>query len=273
MPELPEVETIRVGLENALVGQKFVDITVLLPKMFIGSTEAVTGSKIIGVSRRGKLLIVTTDGAYSLLIHLKMTGQLLLASLLGKHGLPDKSTKVIFTLASGDRLFFNDVRTFGYIRVHETKLLAQFPFLQKIGIEPFDPQFTAEYLVKLIHKSSRLSIKTFLLDQTKIAGLGNIYTDEALFLAKILPTRSAGSLSSLEIERLHSSIIEVMEKGVRLGGSSRTNYITLAGTKGDFLSEAHVYQREDLPCTVCGNLIHKVQFAGRGTHFCPYCQK
>ncbi len=273
MPELPEVETIRLGLERVIISQEIRAVQVSLPKMVRGAIAAVIGSTITAIGRRGKLLVLRTNGEYSILIHLKMTGQLVLESLLSDKVYPNKSTHVIFEFMSGERLFFNDTRTFGYVLVLKTVDLEQYPFLRKLGVEPFDARFTLPYLEGLAKRFPRMNCKLFLLDQTKIAGLGNIYVDESLFRAGILPTRKVGSLTKSELSLLYAGIISVLHQGVRLGGSSRTNYITVDGSKGDFLNEANVYMREGLSCRVCGFPIQKTKFAGRGTHYCHNCQR
>ncbi len=273
MPELPEVETIRRGLELLVVGQQINSVEVLLPKMFIGSAEDIVGASLVSAGRRGKLLIIRTSGTFSVLIHLKMTGQLLFVRAGETTSLPEKSTKVIFTFESGDRLFFNDFRTFGFVQLFEQTKLDEHPFIRKIGIEPLENFFTQSSFYALLSKSNRSNIKAFLLDQTKIAGLGNIYADEVLFAAKILPTRRVDSLSFSERELLFESIRAVLSKGIDLRGSSHTSYVDVSGERGVFLNQATVYQRAGLPCRDCGTLITKIRLAGRGTHYCPNCQK
>jgi formamidopyrimidine-DNA glycosylase len=287
MPELPEVETIRLGLKKTIIDQKISHVEVLLAKMFIGEVSLAIGSVVKSVGRRGKLLLIelNKNGEKGwITIHLKMTGQLLFRSKTrAEFGLghpipplntpvPNKSTKVIFTFESGDVLYFNDIRTFGYVKaLTELELKAE-PFLLSVGVEPLSEEFTFEQFEKLLKKSPRLHIKTFLLDQTKVAGLGNIYTDEALFLARILPTRLVGSLGEDERLRLFEAIQEVLRAGIELHGSSKTSYVTVDGATGTFLARAAVYQRGGKPCLNCGRPITKVTFRGRGTHFCENCQ-
>lgn len=273
MPELPEVETIRRGAVHSLIGQKIVLVSILLHKSFIGDPRAVEGCVITNVGRRGKLLILHTSGVNSILIHLKMTGQLISVRKGQMTKLPDKSTKVIFAFESEDKLFFNDYRTFGYVQVFESANLSEHPFLKKVGIEPLDSSFTFEFFEKLVLRFNKMNVKSFLLDQTKIAGLGNIYTDEALFYAHILPMRQIGSLDTIELKDLYLNIKEVLNKGVNLGGSSKTSYVNLHGEKGRFLSQAAVYGRGGMSCIVCGQPIQKSKCAGRGTHYCVHCQK
>jgi formamidopyrimidine-DNA glycosylase len=186
---------------------------------------------------------------------------------------PNKSTRVVVYFASGDVLYFNDIRTFGYMKLLPGELVHQDLFLSRLGVEPLEPTFTVAVLQKLLTCSPRQKIKYFLLDQTKIAGLGNIYTDEALFAAGILPTRLVSSLTEEEVESLYSAIIKVLSKGVLLRGSSKTSYVTLDGRAGGFLMENAVYARSGKACLVCGQTIQKTVVAGRGTHYCAYCQK
>jgi len=288
MPELPEVETIKLGLHRTILNQKITKIDILLPKMFSGDPTVVTNATISDIKRRGKMLIidVTKDSyLYHLLIHLKMTGQLIFESQTkpgfgGGHPvpplntpLPNKSTKIIMEFESEDKLYFNDLRTFGYIKLVPARQLHENTFLQQIGIEPLTPEFTLETFAKLLEKRPKANIKAFLLDQTHIAGLGNIYTDESVFRAGILPWRIVSSLSEQEILLLHGSIKDVLQAGIELQGASQTSYIGVDGKKGTFLAQAAVYGRANLPCLNCGQPIQKTKWAGRGTHYCSNCQK
>lgn len=288
MPELPEVETIRLGLQQAIIGQTIKDIQILLAKMFSGDPSVLISANVTNTQRRGKLLIidlVKNNEKYHLLVHLKMTGQLIFQShnntgFGGGHPipplnspLPNKSTKVIITFQSGDILYFNDLRTFGYMRLVRTIELHNNSFLQTVGIEPLTPEFSLEKFTQLLAKKPKANIKAFLLDQTHIAGLGNIYTDEALFRASILPWRLINSLADNEIQMLHASIRKVLQSGIELQGASQTSYVNLDGKKGTFLDKAAVYQRQGKPCPTCGNPIQKTKWAGRGTHYCAHCQK
>ncbi|MDQ3098702.1 MAG: DNA-formamidopyrimidine glycosylase [bacterium] len=272
MPELPEVETIRRGLDETVIGLELSKVTVLLQKSFVGDYRTILATSITSTKRRGKLLILNTSGPCSILIHLRMTGQLIFSPTGDHSRFPDKSTKVIIDFSTGETLYFNDYRTFGYIHVLETSRILEHSFLEKIGIEPFDVNFNSNYFAQLVSRCPGMNVKSFLLDQTKIAGLGNIYADESLFLAGVLPTRSLKSLSAKELNKLHISIVNILTKGIQLGGSSRTSYVTVTGEKGMFLLEANVYGRAKLACRVCMTPIQKIKHAGRGTHFCHVCQ-
>lgn len=288
MPELPEVETIRLGLLKAAVNQQIKAVEIILPKMFTGNQETLENSTILNVDRRGKLLNITVqkdNQKHHLLIHLKMTGQLIFQSdtLQGFGGghpipplntpLPNKSTKIVIEFHSGDKLYFNDLRTFGYMKLVSPDQLKADKFLKTVGIEPLTPEFTLDKFKQILAKRPKANIKAFLLDQTHIAGLGNIYTDEALFRAGVLPWRLVNSLSEAEIKLLHSAIIAVLQAGIELQGASQTSYVNLEGKRGTFLAGAAVYQRQGKPCPVCGAPIQKTKWAGRGTHYCPNCQK
>jgi formamidopyrimidine-DNA glycosylase len=317
MPELPEVETIRRGLESVLADEKIEKVEVLEAKCFIGEVGGVIGAKITSLDRRGKALIINLNNGKSLLIHLRMTGQLIFrtfqkrpdsdgvgsarrhggaaprsqaaafrdasldrileSSVAGGHPnksftgeLPDKSTRVIFTLENG-KLFFNDQRKFGFVKVLPTAELDNEPFLAKLGREPW--QETAENFEKTLARHSS-SIKSVILDQQNIAGVGNIYADEGLFRAKVHPARAANSLTKAEAEKLLQALRDVMTKSIESGGSSLKNYVKADGTRGDYLDNfAQVFNRTGQPCPVCGGKIEKTRVAGRGTHFCPRCQK
>lgn len=296
MPELPEVETIKRGLDATIIGQRIVDLEILLPKMFIGDPANVIGSVVENISRKGKLLVIDIrndkneasgdiNDEFSIMIHLKMTGQLIfksqtLEAFAGGHPIPplntpvpNKSTKVLFQFESGDILYFNDLRTFGYVKVVPRKLVSEELFVKSLGVEPFGGDFTATKLNELIEKRKNMNIKAFLLDQKYIAGLGNIYTDEALFFAGVFPTRLVGSLNHGERQLLYESILSVLEKGINLQGASKTSYVNLAGKLGTFMSDVAVYQRTGKPCICCGRPIEKIKHVGRGTHFCSFCQK
>ncbi|MDQ3239459.1 MAG: DNA-formamidopyrimidine glycosylase [bacterium] len=289
MPELPEVETVKRGLMRTIINQKILRISVILAKIVEGDESQIIGAEIVSVSRRGKLLIIELNDVSRkpifLAIHLKMTGQLLFKSKTRPEfgmghpipplntPVPNKSTKVIFEFESGDFLYFNDLRTFGYIKILNKHELETNSFLMTIGVEPLSDEFSESKFLEITKKFPKLAIKTFLLDQTKIAGLGNIYTDEALFASGIYPLRLVGSLNPNETSALYRAIREVLQHGVETLGSSTSSYVTIDGMLGTFLTHAKVYQRKNLPCLVCGTLISRISFRGRGTHYCVKCQK
>ena len=281
MPELPEVETIRRGLESFIKNAKITKVKVLCDKSFIGPKELVENQAIKNIRRKGKALLLDLENNITMMIHLRMTGQLIFRgeeSFAGGHPtdsffaeLPDKQTRVIFELENGD-LFFNDQRKFGFVKVLETAEVENDKFIKALAKEPWD--MSAEEFKKnlMCHKSA--PIKAVILDQKVIAGIGNIYADEALFYAKIHPSRATGSLSDAEIEKLLEGARTVMQASIDSGGSTMKTYVKADGTKGDYLRLfAKVFRREGEPCVRCGTEIIKTRVAGRGTHICPKCQK
>ena len=284
MPELPEVETIRRGLKKYLINAKLRQTKVLCEKSFIGEPQ--TG-KIINIRRFGKALVLDLDNHYSLMIHLRMTGQLIYDSdskdsrpnrYAAGHpsdnfiaSLPNKQTRVILTFDHGT-LYFNDQRKFGFIKVIATEKIEQDSFICKLAKEPWNMQPDEFYEVLQKHKNSL--IKATILDQTVICGLGNIYADESLFAAKIHPERRAGSLTRQEAKKLLLEARKVMEKSINSGGSTMATYVKADGTKGDYLEKfAQVFRKENQPCPRCKGKIIKIRVAGRGTHICPNCQR
>ena len=278
MPELPEVETIRRGLNKFIVKKKLTGVEVLCEKSFIG--EPVVG-RMVKIRRYGKALVVDLDCDYSLMIHLRMTGQLIWdgeeryaaghpsENFTAK--LPNKQTRVILKFEGGT-LFFNDQRKFGFIKVMPTDGVEEDAFIRKLAPEPW--RMTGEELYERLQKHAKSCVKATILDQTVICGLGNIYADEALFVARIHPERKSGSVSRKEAEKLIKAAREVMEKSIDSGGSTMATYMKADGTKGDYLeSFAQVFHRQGLPCPRCGTEIVKIKVAGRGTHICPCCQK
>lgn len=289
MPELPEVETIRRGLEARLVGRTIQKVEVRAPKVFEGDPHFVTGAVIRGIERHGKLLVFLLEGEYVLTVHLKMTGQLIWQpqeddgseSVMGGHpekayleDLPHKHTHVMIHLDDESTLFFNDLRKFGRMSVVPAATFQDLAFLQKLGPEPLEEGFTRLYLKEQLQKRPRLPIKSFLLDQENVAGLGNIYADESLFRAAILPTRLAGSLTVGEASNLFDAIQETLEEAIMYGGSSERDYVNAVGEKGTYLRIANVYHRTGLQCNRCREgIIERVKVGGRSTHFCSMCQR
>lgn len=278
MPELPEVETIKRGLSQFIIKKKLVQTTILCDKSFIG---APTIGKVKALRRFGKALIIDLDNNKSLMIHLRMTGQLIYD---GKERyaaghpsdnftaqLPNKQTRVILEFDSGT-LYFNDQRKFGFIKVLPTEEVEHDSFVKKLAKEPWS-MTSAELYDKLQqHKNS--CIKATLLDQMIICGLGNIYADESLFAAKIHPARKSGSVTKKEAALLLAAARDVMDKSIASGGSTMATYVKADGTKGDYLEKfAQVFRNEGKPCPRCGTKIIKTKVAGRGTHLCPKCQE
>ncbi len=288
MPELPEVETIKIGLSKLLTGKVIKTVKHDWPKSFPNSNADIKafllGSKILNVKRRAKVLLIELNSKYSLVIHLKMTGQLVYRSkteqfgaghpsesLVGK--LPDKSTRVTFTFKDGSKLFFNDQRKFGWVRLIPTAEVPNIDFFKKIGPEPLDANFTAKDFKSRLLKRPNTSVKAALLDQTVIAGVGNIYADESLWGAKIHPATLVKNLSNQKINKLFEELQFVLRLSIEKGGSTDKNYVDAKGKKGSYMSFARVFRREGLACPRCGTIIVKTRVAGRGTHLCPKEQK
>lgn len=289
MPELPEVETIRRGLADTITGSQIIDVEILNLKSFPAAPERidelVIGARITGLERRAKVLIMHLSSKYSLLFHLKMTGQMVLVQpggqrLAGGHptpsmagGLPDRSTKVVFTLSDGSILYFNDQRIFGWIKLTPTTEVSSDPLIARLGPEPLSSEFTLKSFAEVLKRRARSPIKAVILDQSTVSGVGNIYADESLHLAKVHPSMLAGTLSATQVARLHEAIIEIIGLGVQHGGTSFSHYVDALGGNGDYLDSARVFRRQGQLCPVCSTTIIKTRVAGRGTHICPTCQK
>lgn len=280
MPELPEVETIRRGLSKYIVRKKIREIQVLCEKSFIGDLTEVEGREILEIQRRGKALLIRLGGGKVLMVHLRMTGQMIYQGkerFAGGHPnenfleeLPNKQTRVIFSLTEG-KLFFNDQRKFGFIKVLGEDEVEEEAFIRKLAKEPWE--MTEEEFFEVLQRK-KVAIKAALLDQSVVAGLGNIYTDEALYLSGIHPKTLTDSLNQAQAGILLKNARGVMEKSIELGGSTIRNYLNADGTRGNYLDKfAKVYGREGEKCEKCGGKIKKIRVAGRGTYFCEECQR
>lgn len=288
MPEGPEVETIRRGLELGIVGQEIAAVEVAFEKSFPVPRDLrdqiVVGARVKHVGRRAKVLMIDLDNEHTMLFHLKMTGQMVLVKADGERyagghpsgsmagELPDRSTRVVFRFVSGDVLYFNDQRKFGWIKLMATAEVEQDALVSRLGPEALSPEFTPAYLRRQLERHKRAPIKPTILDQSVVGGVGNIYVDEALHLARLHPKRLAGSLDEDEIGRLHAAIRTIIAAGIEHGGTSFAHYVNSLGGKGDYLEHARVFRRDGQPCPVCGTIIEKIKVAGRGTHVCPRCQ-
>ena len=271
MPELPEVETIKNQLGKFLVGHRIVDIDIHVPKIFPQGRDKLIGGKVKGTRRFGKVLVVDLDNGYSFLIHLKLTGQVVFSNSKFPN-LPNKFTHVVFSLDKGARLFFNDSRKFGWIKVEKTDEVVNEPFVKKLGPEPLR-DLTLEKFSKAVESTSR-PIKILLLDQEKLSGVGNIYANDALWLAKVNPKTPAKQLSSLAAKQLYNAILKVLKDGIKYQGASDQWYITAEGKKGKYQEHFLTYGQEGKLCARCKQeKIKKFFLGGRGTYFCPNCQK
>lgn len=288
MPELPEVETVRRGLAELLPGRKIADARQIdSPKSFPNSDadikEFLIGANIVVVKRRAKVLLIELNSKYSLVIHLKMTGQLVFRgeavfgaghpndSLIGE--LPDRSTRVVIDFDDGSHLYFNDQRKFGWVKLMPTLEVPNIDFMKKVGPEPLEAEFTSEQFSERFKRRANTNIKAALLDQTVVAGVGNIYADESLWGAKIDPRRLVKSISNAEFELLYTELRDVMNLAIEKGGSTDKNYVNAEGKRGSYMDFARVFRREGQKCPRCGNEIIKFKHAGRGTHMCEFCQK
>jgi formamidopyrimidine-DNA glycosylase len=288
MPELPEVETIKLGLQKHLVGHKIEDVGIRVPKIFEGNPKDIIGAKIVDIKRIGKGLIIELDNNYVLTVHLKMTGQLVfqdattknskLSAKVGGDALPSKYSHVIFTLDKGAKLFYNDLRRFGWVKIIKKSDLKDVTFFKEMGPEPkvgedlAGKELKLEYFKKVIQKAN-LPIKVTLMDQKKIGGIGNIYANDALFLAGIDPRRKGKTLTDQEAEKLFKAVYEVIKKSLIYGGSSDENFVNALGQEGSYQNHTLVYGKRGEKCSICGATIEKIQLGGRGTYFCPKHQK
>lgn len=306
MPELPEIETVKLQLQKKLLDQTITAIEQLHKKSLYGDSRLVIGKSIIGVSRLGKMLVLDLQDKMKLAIHFKMSGQLILISgkgkaesgkgvsvpplikrglggvenrIVGGHPsedwigkLPSKHTRVIFHFQSGDTMYFNDQRVFGWVKILTQTELGELDFVKKLGPEIWD--ISAEAFFELIHKKKK-AIKVALMDQEMISGVGNIYANDGLWEARIHPKRIAQSLASQEAKLLRLALIKVLQDGIKYGGATAADakYINLHGLGGTYQEHFRVYDRTHQPCRRCATPIQKITLGGRGTYFCPQCQK
>ncbi len=318
MPELPEVETVRRGLAELLPGRKIVRATVFdSPKSFPNAPGQVEqflyGAKVAAVRRRAKVLLIDLDSGYSLVVHLKMTGQLVFRAsqpsgvsdknlvaqsagtriFSGRHprtvetknfggghptdsligGLPDRSTRVQIDFDDDSHLFFNDQRKFGWMKLLPTAEVINLPFMQKVGPEPLDPKTQPEDFIQRIRRRQNSMIKPAFLDQSVIAGVGNIYADEALWAAKIHPETRVKNVTDEKLNTLFIELKKILQLSIDQGGSTDKNYVDAEGRKGNYLTFANVFRREGRACHRHPDQeIIKLKVGGRGTHVCIICQ-
>lgn len=300
MPELPEVENLRIGLTRAIVGQKIKKVTVKKSKLVSGKgnirtaslakakkfMRGIAGEKVLAVERRAKNLVFRLSHGKIVLVHLKMSGQFAYRAAsrnirpvigghpieLSEHQLPNKHTHIIFELEKGT-LYYNDTRMFGYLLYYPSaeKFEAENHF-GLYGLEPLDPDFTARYLYRSL-QNKKGQIKAVLMDQGVVTGLGNIYADEALFEARIRPDRNASTVSGTEAKLLHRAIIRILRRAVRVGGSSVATYRLIDMSRGNYAREHKVYGKAGKNCPRCKKPLQKTLVQNRTTVFCPGCQK
>ena len=299
MPELPEVEALRLGLEKKIIGSKILDCKILKPKIVSGKStnrksnkkivndfiENIKNKKISKIERVAKNLIVELSDKSVLVIHLKMTGQLVFVGnkkekVLGGHpitdsyinSLPNKHTCIILKLNNGE-LFYNDVRMFGYVLFYKNIDTAKNSgHFSKIGLEPFSKNFTLAYFKKELQNKNK-NIKSVLLDQSIVNGAGNIYSDEICFASKVLPSRICKTLDNKEISAIYKNTKKILDLAIKHGGSSISDYLLADGSRGNYARLHKVYGRAGEKCLVCKNVLQKEKIAGRTTVFCSHCQK
>lgn len=333
MPELPEVETVRRGLSELIIGKKVsaareIESPKSFPNTAADVAEFLIGSTVTAVRRRAKVLLIDLDSGYTLVTHLKMTGQLVFVgavpfpsshissksarrsldagpvsasappskkseisleagaapraatrfgaghpndSLIGE--LPDRSTRVEITFTDDSHLFFNDQRKFGWMKLYPTVEVPNINFMLSVGPEPLEDSFTADILYERLQRRKNTTIKAAILDQTVLAGVGNIYADEGLWGAKIHPATRVKDVSKKQITELWREIREVMNLSIEKGGSTNKNYVNAEGKRGSYMDFARAFRREGQPCPRHPDvMIEKIRVAGRGTHICPVCQ-
>ena len=302
MPELPEVETIRAGLAKLLPAKEVKDVWYDWDKSFPNAPSDVArflvGARVEKVRRRAKVLIVELSSGWALIIHLKMTGQLVFEPKAEKQvtgyseqftaeekfggghpnndmvaELPVKATRVVLDFTDGSKLYFNDQRKFGWMRLLPAIEIPEIDFFKKVGPEPLDDDFTVTVFIERLERRKNSSIKAVLLDQTIVAGIGNIYADESLWSAKIHPATLTGKVPKPKLVALHNAMRQVLVLGIAKGGSTDKNYVDAEGKKGSYLAFANVFRKVGQSCPRCGAPIEKIRVAGRGTHICPHCQK
>ncbi|MFP4370632.1 MAG: bifunctional DNA-formamidopyrimidine glycosylase/DNA-(apurinic or apyrimidinic site) lyase [Halanaerobium sp.] len=276
MPELPEVETVVKGL-RPLITDKIVTAVEIREKNMIAYPEndiesfrdSLIGSKIEAVNRRGKYIIIELSQDKNMVIHLRMTGKLLVKEV---KEFRDKHTHVIFSLNDGQEIRFNNIRKFGRVYLIDKNHPEQAGGLADLGPEPLSEELTLEDFKKLF-ENRRALMKSLLLNQHFVAGIGNIYADEILFRSAVRPDRTADTLTEAEKEAIYHNMRDILEKGIIYGGTSFSDYVNAFGEKGSFQEELRVHQREGENCYDCGSIIEKIKISGRSTYFCPKCQK
>ena len=273
MPELPEVETICQGLRSNILSKLITDVSRLtsfnLRQVIpIGIESKLIGNKVIDITRRAKYIQIFLSNDYVLLIHLGMTGKLLLKE---PNYIPKKHDHFVIYLNNKQSIIYNDPRRFGLIDISHKDKLSNIELFKNLGIEPFSLEFTPEYFSTLLFKKKQ-PIKLFLMNNKNIVGVGNIYAAESLFLSKISPIREANSLDKNEITTLHSNILFILNESIKHGGSTLKDYAAVSGEKGYFQNSFNVYGREGQPCPICKKNIIKITQAGRSSFYCSTCQ-
>ena len=282
MPELPEVETIRRGLDKCILNKRIKSVTILCEKSWRGLDKAlIEGQKIIEIDRRGKALLMQLENKLWLMTHLRMTGQVIFVGderFAAGHPdggftekMPGRHTRIYFEFTDGTHLYFNDQRKFGFIKALDELGLAEDEFLKRLAPEPWD--MSEEEFWQRLQRHQNSIIKAVILDQHVIAGVGNIYADEGCYLAGLYPGMRVKAISRETADELLHGLREVMQRSIDSGGSTMKDYVRADGTRGSYLEKfAQVFRRDGEACHKCGSEILKTRVAGRGTHYCPKCQ-
>ncbi|MBI4457883.1 bifunctional DNA-formamidopyrimidine glycosylase/DNA-(apurinic or apyrimidinic site) lyase [Candidatus Uhrbacteria bacterium] len=275
MPELPEVETIRRQLASAVSGRRIDGVTVRYAgRLNVPAPEfaqAVVGARFQDFGRRAKLLLVNLSNGWTIVTHLKMTGRYLLKP---GDAVPEKHVHVVFKLDDGRQLFFEDTRKFGYLKLVRTAELEEKIYAkEKYGPEPLEKSFTFDRFKTCLIKRSKKKIKPLLMEQSCIAGIGNIYADEACWYGAVRPTRRVATLSDKELRGVYRGALTSLGAAVKARGSSAVDYVDLYGKRGDYVPRLKVYDRAGKKCSRCSGVIKKIWIGGRGAHYCPKCQR
>lgn len=288
MPELPEVETLRRELTLAVKSKTIKSAEVKVAKLVLPLSinefqTKIKNKKVLEILRRAKILIVRLSSDLFLLIHLKMTGQLIFQPkkgrvIMGGHpqkngttDLPNKFTHIIFDFSDGSKLYFNDARKFGWMRLVDKNYVDK--VVDDYGVEPLSKEFTLKKFKEILNKYPNRKIKQVLMDQSLIAGVGNIYNDESCFCAKIKPMRIVKTLGDKEVKDLYVCLVKILKLSITKKGTSANTYIQLDGKPGGFVPYLKVYGRYKEKCKRCSGRVVRIKMNGRGTHFCPDCQK
>lgn len=279
MPELPEIESIRIYLQDHLVSKTLQRIEILEQNMFVGEEKHIIHQKVSEILRSGKILTIKFENNYFASFHLKLSGQILYAPNKDKpifknpipradtNKMPGKTTRIILHFSDNSALYFNDMRKFGWMKVSEKPEVVK-------GVDVLDANFTFEYFKKAVSNTGR-PIKVVLMDQDKIGGIGNIYANDSLYLAKIHPARKAKSLNDAELKHLYREILHAIKEGLYYKGSSAKDelYVLPDGEKGMYQHHFKAYHKHGTACINCGTIMERMELGGRGTFFCPKCQK
>jgi formamidopyrimidine-DNA glycosylase len=281
MPELPEVESIKLQLEKFLSGHKIEDVEVKNKRIFPDNEKQIIGAKFKKFHRFGKVIIMDLSNGFSLMAHVKMTGQFIYngpnlknpAPLSKKvvGGVPGPHTRVIFKLDKGGVLYYNDFRAFGWIKIVKTEDATKTGLVGKMGPEPHR-DLTLEKFIQILSKTKR-PVKVVLMDQERMSGVGNIYANDALWLSKIDPKRPSQSINEKEVKALYKAVHDVLKEGLKYGGSSENSYVTPDGQEGEYQRHTLVYGKQGQLCSRCKKeKISKYMLGGRGTYVCSFCQ-